>query len=71
MERGRDYKGWLVGLTMRPREKVASARISRIAQDDRVVLTFFDGSEASVGYEQVAARFMKATLEMAKARFPK
>jgi hypothetical protein len=69
MERGREARGWLVGLTIRPREKVASAKISRIAEDDRVVLTSPDGSEASQGYEQVAARLMKETLEMVKARF--
>ena len=71
MERGRDARGWLVGLTIRSCEKVGSTRISRIAEDDRVVFTFPDGSEASQGYEQVAARLMKETLEMAKARLPK
>jgi hypothetical protein len=62
MERGCEAKGWLVGLAIQHREKVASARISRIADDNRVVLTFLDGSEASQGYEQVAATLMKNTL---------
>jgi hypothetical protein len=71
MERGSEAKGWFVGLTIRHREKVASARISRIADDDRVVLTFPDGSEASQGYDEVATTLMKETLETVKARTSK
>jgi hypothetical protein len=71
MERGRDAKGWLAGLTINvPQEysgKMSPARACRIEDDCRVILTFPDGSEISRSYEQVAAVVMADSLEKAKA----
>ncbi len=77
MERGRDAKGWLAGLTinMVPQEEESSggkmavvpARACRIEDDRRVILTFPDGFETSRPYEQVAAAVMADSLEKSKA----
>jgi hypothetical protein len=71
VERGRDAKGWLTGLTINaPQEssgKIALARACRIEDDCRVILTFPDGLEVSRPYEQVAAAVMTDSLEKAKA----
>jgi hypothetical protein len=71
MERGRDAKGWLVGLTINvPQEHsghMSPGRACRIEDDCRVILTFPDGLEVSRPYEQVAAVVMADSLEKAKA----
>jgi hypothetical protein len=71
MERGRDAKGWLAGLAINvPQEssgKIAPARISRIQDDRRVVLTFPNDLEVSRPYEQVAAAVMADALQKVKA----
>lgn len=72
MERGRDAKGWLVGLTINATQehsagKIAPARACRIEDDRLVILTFPDGLEVSRPYEQVAAVVMADSLENTKA----
>jgi hypothetical protein len=71
IERGRDEKGWVVGLTIKLQEhrrfgKIAPARIVRIEDGDRVVLMFPNWLEINRSYEQVAATLMIGALGKAK-----
>jgi hypothetical protein len=70
IERGRDEKGWVVGLTIKLQEhrrfgRIAPARIIRIEDGDRVVLMFPNWLEISRPYEEVAATLMLGGLEQA------
>jgi hypothetical protein len=74
MERGRDTKGWVVGLAIKLQEhrrfgKLAPAKILRIEhdEDERVVLMFPNWLEIYRPYEQVAAVLMKEALKKQKA----
>jgi hypothetical protein len=78
MERGRDTKGWVVGLSIKLQEhrrfgKLAPAKILRVQDDDddddeRVVLMFPNWLEIHRPYEQVAAALMREALNKAKER---
>jgi hypothetical protein len=74
MERGRDTKGWVVGLSIKLQEhrrfgKLTSAKILRVEHeedDERVVLMFPNWLEIYRPYEQVAVALMREALEKVK-----
>jgi hypothetical protein len=74
MERGRDTKGWVVGLSINKLQehrrfgKLAPAKILRVQEDERVVLMFPNWLEVYRPYEQVAAALMREVLEKVKVR---
>jgi hypothetical protein len=74
MERGRDAKGWLVGLPIKLRDPSGKTsmrgKISRMDGNGRVVLTFTTNGrvlEVAHEYEQIAEAIMGSALQKAMA----
>jgi hypothetical protein len=73
VEQGRHGKGWVIGLTIKLRDcmqsgNIVPAKIDRIDDDGRVVVTFRNGLEATRPYEQVAVELIAGALETRRRR---